>query len=323
MNKLWIESYRPKNLDEVIGQKHVTDYLKEFVKNKDIPHMAFFGKSGTGKTSAILALAKEFYGKKWKNYFMEINASDETGVDTMRTKVKDYARASIIGEDFKILFLDEADRLSNSSQSCLRRMIEKYGHKCRFIFSANYPQRIIDALKDRCVVFRFKGIPAKDMQLMLNQIAEGENIDITKSATHTLATLSNGSMRKALNILQKLKLGNKTDIGDDTIYESFGYINDDHVRTLLIAIRKGNIKLVDEYMGNLLNTKVYAPEEIIQSLRRLIIGSTILSKNDKVRALRNIGDIEFRISAGATPEIQLKTYAVYLLNLYEKYGEEK
>jgi len=274
-------------------------------------------------TTCAIALAKDLYGKNWKNYFIEINASDETGVETIRTKVKDYARSSVVGEKYKIVFFDEVDYISSNAQACLRRMIEKYGHKCRFIFSCNYPHKIIDPIKDRCVVFRFKGIPTKDMQLMLNEIAEKEDIDITKSATHTLATLSNGSMRKALNTLQKLKLGNKTNINDDDIYETFGYIDDDHVRTLLIAVRKGNIKLVDDYMDNLLNIKVYTPREIVDSLRRLILESKVLSKDDKIKALRSIGDIEFRISAGATPEIQLKTFAVYLINLYEKYGEKE
>jgi len=322
-NSIYAERYRPKTLDEVIGQEHILPYLKEFIKNKDIPHMLFAGKAGTGKTTSAIALAKDFYGKDWKNYFLEINASDESGVETIRTKIKDYARASVIGMDYKLIFFDEMDYLSKNAQACLRRMIEKYGSNCRFIFSCNYPNKIIDPIKDRCVVFRFKAIPTKEIQMLLNKIAKDEKIDITSSATYTLATLSNGSMRKALNILQKLKLGNKTNIRDDDIYDSIGYVNDEHVRTLLIAVKKGNIKLVDDYMDNLLNTKVYSPEEIIESLRRLIVGSTILSNDDKIKALKNIGDIDFRISAGATPDIQLKTYAVYLINLYNKYGGKK
>jgi len=318
-NNVFAEKYRPNKLDDVKGQEHIVPYLKEFVKNKDIPHMLFAGKAGTGKTTCAIALAKDIYGKDWKHYFMEMNASDERKLTDIRTKVKEYARSKIIGEDFKIIFMDEADNIHHDGQPALRRIIEKYSSKCRFILSCNYPNKIIDPIKDRCVVFRFKGISAKEMQLMLNKIAEKENIDITKSANHTLAVLSNGSMRRALNTLQKLKLGNVTNITEDTIYNCLGYIDDDNVRTLLIGIRKGNIKVVDDYVDNLLNTKVYSPEEIIESLERLIKDSNILSKEDKIKALTNIADIDFRLSMGATPEIQLKAYAMYLINLYRKY----
>jgi len=322
-NNVFAEKYRPNKLDDVAGQEHIVPYLKEFVKNKDIPHMLFAGKAGTGKTTCAIALAKDIYGKDWKHYFREINASDDRGIGIVRGQIKDFARVGMVGEQFKIIFLDEADNITRDAQNALRRIIEKYSSKCRFILSCNYPNKIIDPIKDRCVVFRFKGISAKEMQIMLNKIVEGEDMDITKSATYTLATLSNGSMRRALNTLQKLKLGNITNITDDTIYDSLGYVNDEHIRTLLIAIRKGNIKVVDDYVDNLLNTKVYAPEEIIESLDRLIKGSNILSKQDKIKALSNIADIEFRISMGATPEVQLKAYAVYLINLYGKYEEKK
>jgi len=322
VNTIYAEKYRPSNLDDVVGQEHAVPYLKEFIKNKDIPHMLFAGKAGTGKTTCAIALAKDLYGKDWKSYFLELNASDEGGVETMRTKVKDYVRSSIIGEKYKIIFFDETDYLTPNSQACLRRMIEVYGGKCRFIFSCNFPNKIIEPIKDRCVVFRFKGIKSKDMQIMLNKIVESEDIDITNSAVNLLATLSNGSMRKALNTLQKLKLGNITNIDDEVIYNSLGYVNDDYIRTLLKVIRKGNIKLVDDYVDNLLNTKVYAPVEIIESLQRLIKDSDVLSIDDKIKTLRSIADIEFRIAMGATPEIQLKAYAVYLINIYGKYGEK-
>jgi len=316
------EKYRPKKLEDVVGQEHIIPHLRKFVENKNIPHMLFSGPPGVGKTTAAKALAKELYGSSWKNYYIEMNASDERGIDTIRDKVKTYARTGIVGEKFKIIFMDEADAVTKDAQNALRRVIEMNSHRCRFILSCNYPNKIIDPIIDRCVVFRFRSIQPKDMQLLLNKIIETEGINITKSASYLLAVLSNGSMRRALNTLNIIKLANIENVNDDVIYQITGYVDDGHVQTLLLAIRKGEIEPVDKFMDNLLNTKVYAPQEIIESLRRLLKDSKVLPREAKLKALTMIGDVEFRISMGSSPEIQLKTFAVYLISLYDKYGSK-
>jgi replication factor C small subunit len=312
------EKYRPKTLNQVAGQDHVISYLKEFIKKKDIPHMLFCGSAGTGKTTTAIAIARELYGDGWKEYFLEINGSDETGVDTIRTKVKSFAQVGIVGETFKILFIDEADMLSPNSQHALRRIIEMYSGRTRFIFSCNYPNKIIDPIKDRCVVFRFRGLKPLEMKLFLDNVVREEGIDITKAALHTLCTLSNGSLRRALNTLEKLKLGNVTNINEETIYNAIHYVNDDHVRMLLASLHKGDIEQVEGYVDALLYEKVYEPEEIIESLRRLLKDSTVLPRELKLNALMKIGDLEFRIAEGASADIQLKTYVDYLISLYDK-----
>jgi replication factor C small subunit len=319
---IYVENFRPKRLSEVVGQEHVTSFLQSFVSKKKIPHMIFSGPAGTGKTTCAIALARELYGDSWKNYFMEINASDDSGIETVRIDIKGYARTGITGQKFKIIFMDEADAITPFAQNALRRIIEMYSDKCRFILSCNFPNKLIEPIKDRCLVFRFKAIKPQDMKMVLEKIAKSEEIDITPSALYTLAVLSKGSMRKALNTLEKLKLGGIININDDTIYETVGFVNEESIKSLVTASQQGDIKKVDKYVEALLYDKAYDATEIIEVLWRVIKESETLPKELKIQALTKIGDIEFRIAEKANPEVQLKVYMVYLMQLYEKAGKK-
>ena len=159
MEDIWIEKYRPKILNDIVGQDEIVERLKAYVKTKNVPHLMFAGPAGTGKTTSALALSKELFGESWKNNFHELNASDERGIGIVRGKIKDFARTAPIGKTaFKIIFLDEADSLTADAQSALRRTIEKYSHICRFVLSVNYSSKIIEPIQSRCTIFRFNPI---------------------------------------------------------------------------------------------------------------------------------------------------------------------
>ena len=173
--EVWTEKYRPKKLNDVVNQEDIVERLKAFVKNKNVPNMLFAGPAGIGKTTCALAIAHEVYGEGWKQNYLETNASDERGINTIRHKIKDFARTRPIGDTpFKIAVLDEADALTPEAQQALRRTMENYTHTCRFILIANYSSRIIDPIQSRCAVFRFTGIEKEKSKKYLKKIAKKE-----------------------------------------------------------------------------------------------------------------------------------------------------
>ncbi|HDD05185.1 MAG TPA: replication factor C small subunit, partial [Candidatus Aenigmarchaeota archaeon] len=163
--EIWTEKYRPKTLDEVVGQEKVVEKLKAFVRAKNLPHLLFAGPAGTGKTTCALAIARELYGEEWRDNLLELNASDERGIDTIRTKVKEFARTKPIGDfPFKIILLDEADALTRDAQQALRRTMENFSSTCRFILDCNFSSKIIEPIQSRCAIFRFKPLEKEAIQ---------------------------------------------------------------------------------------------------------------------------------------------------------------
>ena len=312
MNEIWTEKYRPKTLDDVVGQKHVTPRLKSYVASRNMPHLLLTGPAGTGKTTCSLALAKEMFGGEWKGNFIELNASDERGIDVVRGKIKEFARtAPLGGAEFKIIFMDEADALTSDAQAALRRTMEKYSNICRFILSCNYSSKIIDPIQSRCAVFRFQPVSKDDVRGFLMKIITAENVDIEEDAIEGLVHVARGDMRRAVNSLQvAASLNNRIDM--DTIYQVTGMANPEEVKGMLEMALDGNFVGARDRLDEIMITYGLSGQDIIRQIHSSFFDLSI-DDSEKVRLMDKTGEIEFRIVEGSNERIQLEALLAYLV----------
>ena len=305
MEEIWIEKYRPTNLSEVVGQSNVTDRLKNYVKERSMPHLLFAGPAGIGKTTSALALAKEMFGELWKHNLHELNASDERGIDVVRGKIKEFARTAPLGEDgFKIIFLDEADALTGAAQAALRRTMERYARTCRFIMSCNFSSKIIDPIQSRCAVFRFKPIKAEDLEKYLKFVASKEGLKITSEGYQAITYLAQGDLRRAINGLQ-MAAAAKKEITPDVVYQAVAAARPDEVKEALELALDGNYSGARERLYTLQITYGLAGEDVIRQMHRSVRDLKI-SDIVKVQMIEKLAEADFRLSEGANSRIQIE-----------------
>jgi replication factor C small subunit len=310
-SEIWVEKYRPKTLGEIVGQEEVVQRLMGYVQRKNIPHLLFAGPPGTGKTASAIALARDLFGENWRDNFIEMNASDERGIDVVRHKIKEFARTAPIGDaPFKIIFLDEADALTADAQAALRRTMEMYSKICRFILSCNYVSRIIEPIQSRCAVFKFRPVPAEAMRKRLLEICENEGVNITEDGLEALIYVSNGDFRKAINALQgAAAIGEIVDA--EAIYQITATARPEELGKLLETALNGNFMEAREMLNKLMIEYGMAGEDIVSQLFREILSSPLEEKL-KVVLIDKLGEVDFRLTEGAHERIQLDAYLAYL-----------
>ena len=305
MEEIWTEKYRPSNLSEVVGQTPITSRLKNYVKERSMPHLLFAGPAGTGKTTCALVLAKELFGELWKHNLHELNASDERGIDVVRGKIKEFARTAPLGEDgFKIIFLDEADALTGAAQAALRRTMEKYSRTCRFVMSCNFSSKIIDPIQSRCAVFRFRPLKAEDVERYLKFVAVKEELNIDKEAYESLTYLAQGDLRRAINGLQMAAAAN-VDITPDVVYQAVAAARPEEVKEALEMSLNNNFAGARERLDTLQITYGLAGEDVLRQMHRTVrdleVPDTI-----KVQMIEKLAEADFRLSEGANSRIQIE-----------------
>ncbi len=313
MIEIWTEKYRPKTLDEVVGQEHVVERLKAFVREKSIPNMLFAGSAGVGKTTCAIALAKELYGDSWSRNFMETNASDERGIDVVRSKIKDFARLKPFDADFKIIFLDESDALTPEAQQALRRTMEKYTHTTRFILSCNYSSKLIPPIQSRCAVFRFGPGSNEAVGRYVEKIAKHEKLTITADGVSAIISVAEGDFRKATNVLQSASIVSKK-VDEKGVYEVAGSLHPKEVKDLLNLALCGKFLDSRKLLSDLMINRGLSGIDVIKAIHREILS---ISVTDKVKAqlIDKLGEYEFRIVEGGKEDLQIEAFLAQLTAL--------
>ena len=304
MSSPWIDKYRPKKLEYIIHQDEIKKVLQNTVQTGELPHLLLYGPPGTGKTSIILALAYELFGPKLMNErILELNASDERGIDTVREKIITFAKESINSVDpdypcppYKIIVLDEADAITLDAQSALRKVIESSSKITRFCFTCNYIDKIIDPIISRCVKFRFKPIDKESMISRLKFIGQKEKIILSDECYDKIHKMSEGDVRKAIMILQNTKYiynsGKKIKIND--IVEMVGLSTNEELNNIWNKLCESDMKKIVLIASDIHNFGINLNQLLVFFKDKIIVIPT-LSDNKKSEIIMNIAKTEARL----------------------------
>ncbi|MFW6282760.1 MAG: replication factor C small subunit [Minisyncoccales bacterium] len=306
VSEIWTEKYRPLKFSEVVGQEDIIKRVESLINSLNIPHLLFAGPAGTGKSTLALIVVRTLFGENWKENFLELNASDERGINVVREKVKDFARTKSIGNiPFKVIFLDEADALTPEAQQALRRTMENYSATCRFILSCNYSSKIIDPIQSRCAIFRFKLIERKDIEKIVSRIKQNEKLEISDEALDLIYEGSEGDCRRAINILQSTASVSPS-------------ITAELVSTIISSARPRDIRIVLDYalsrdfeksrekLLDVMLKESISGQDVVKAIQKEIWNLPI-EPEIKVKLTEKTGEIEFRIIEGSDPFIQLES----------------
>jgi len=319
-----VEKYRPKKVDDVSHQTEVVDSLRKSIENKSLPHLIFYGPPGTGKTSTILACARELFGADYRSRVMELNASDERGIAVVRTKIKAFAQLAVSskGESgsaaatdappYKLIVLDEADSMTTDAQSALRRTMETYSRVTRFCIICNYISRLIPPIASRCAKFRFKPLPHAAMSERLNTIVTAEGVSLSSEALTELMRLSEGDMRRAIQMLQSLHQLHGSSIDTQAVRDVSGTLPDSLVSRIFTVCRSSSFDQMQALVADVLADGYPAAQLAAQMLDALITDSSATSLQKSKIAVQ-LAEVDKSLMDGADEYLQLTNLLAFTM----------
>ncbi|ORZ40737.1 putative RFC3-DNA replication factor C, 40 kDa subunit, partial [Catenaria anguillulae PL171] len=303
-NLPWVEKYRPTNLSELVSHKDITETITKFIDQRKLPHLLFYGPPGTGKTSTILACARRLYGTHYKSMILELNASDDRGIDVVRDQIKTFASTKkIFSSGFKLIILDEADAMTQVAQAALRRVIEKYTKNVRFCIICNYVSKIIPAVQSRCTRFRFNPLEKDQIEHRLTEIAALEHVDLRPDGMQALLRLSGGDMRRALNVLQSAHAAYDGVVDEDAVYATTACPLPKHIQGALDAALNDEFGVAVANLNALRTEKGYALQDVLPDMFA-VLRNIQMANESKIVLYEALADIEYKLSQGCSDKIQ-------------------
>lgn len=308
VNLPWVEKYRPNALDELISHEEIISTIKTFIAHDKLPHLLFYGPPGTGKTSTILACAKELYTPKQYNAMvLELNASDDRGIGIVRGQILNFASTrTIYNGGYKLIILDEADSMTNDAQNALRRIMEKFTENVRFCLIGNYLSKIIPALQSRCTRFRFGPLGAEQILPRLEHVCREENVKITEDGKEALIRLSQGDMRKVINILQSCAMA-FDEVTEDNVYTCVGHPLRSDITNIVNWSLNDDFSTAYQNISKLKIFKGLALQDIVTEVH-LYIHKLDLPASIRIQLLIKLSELEQRLMAGCSDKIQLGSF---------------
>ncbi|KAL7585723.1 replication factor C subunit 2 [Lactuca sativa] len=311
----WVEKYRPRRVKDVAHQDEVVRVLTNTLETTNCPHMLFYGPPGTGKTTTALAIAHQLYGPElYKSRVLELNASDERGINVVRTKIKNFAAVAVGSghqggygypcPPFKIIILDEADSMTEDAQNALRRTMETYSKVTRFFFICNYISRIIEPLASRCAKFRFKPLSEEIMSTRVLHICNEEGLNLDSEALSTLSSISQGDLRRAITFLQGAARLFGSSISSKDLISVSGVVPQEVVGDLLASCKSGSFDSANKQVNNVI-AEGYPVSQILSQLFDLVVESDDVSDEQKARICRKLGESDKCLVDGADEYLQL------------------
>ncbi len=302
---IWTEKYRPQTFAQIRGQKDIVEKVSALVKSGNMPHLLFSGPAGVGKTTMALVIAHELFGDSWRDNTLELNASDERGIDVVRVKVKDFARTRAIGDvPFKIIYLDESDALTREAQQALRRTMENYTKTCRFILSCNYSSKIIDPIQSRCAVFRFKPLSEQEIIQVVDTVAKQEGLSLSMESKKALFEVSDGDCRRLENIMQSCAVLGKP-LTPELIYSMASVAKPKEVLAILSTALAGNFAESRKRLLELMLEYGLSGVDVIKQIHKEIWHLAVEDRK-KVALVDKCAEIEFRMVEGSDEYLQLE-----------------